>query len=113
MSLAWYRRHLWETITYWAAPTADVWNDSTFSTPSQVEGRWEDRHEEFIDWRGELGVSNAIVYLGSEPELQGYLYKGTSSSTTPKTLDEAFPIRRVDRLGGYRESDGYIYVAYL
>lgn len=114
IGLGWYRRHLWETITYWLPSTTDVWGDNTaYTSAASLKGRWEDRHEEFIDFRGEVAYSNAIVYLNSAVALGGYLYKGTSSASDPKTVADAFPIRRLDRLGGYRESDGYIYIAYL
>lgn len=113
MSLAWYRRHLWETVTYWAPPTHDVYNDDTFTTPTTMKARWQDRKEEFIDWRGEVTLSNALVFLAEEVLEGGYLYFGTSSSTTPKSLEGAYPIRRARRMGGYRESDGYFYVVHL
>lgn len=111
--LSWYRRHLWDTITYWTTGTKDKWGDETFSAPTSIKGRWENRVEQFIDFRGETVVSNAIVYLDSEVELDGWLYLGTSASTTPKSVSGAYSIRRLDRLGGFRESDGSIYIAYL
>lgn len=111
--LSWYRRNLHDTITYWAAGTKDKWGDETFSAPTSLTGRWENRTEQFLDFRGETRVSNALVYVDSEVELDGWIYLGTSSSTSPKSVDGAYSIRRVDRLGGFRASDGAIYIVYL
>jgi hypothetical protein len=102
MSLRFYKQRLWQDLTYWTPAVKDKWSDDTFATPTSVKGLWFDRHEEFVDWRGDLAYSNATAYIDHELELMGWLYLGTTTSTNPKEVVGAFPIRRVDKLPGYR-----------
>jgi len=113
MSLDWYRRHLNDTITYWAPASLNVWGEESFSTPITIKGSWENRQEEFSSTSGEVMVSNALVYVDRPIEHMGWLYLGTSSAADPKTVNGAFPIRRVDFFPGWRPSDGKVYVAHL
>lgn len=83
-----------QTITYWGSPVSDGRGGSTFATPVTFQGRWTGRQEMFIDPQGEEHLSSAIVGVDREMDLGGYLYLGTSTETTPMTVDGAFQIRQ-------------------
>jgi len=42
----------------------------------EIVGRWEERQEIFIDANGREQLSNAVVYLAQDVDVNGYLYLG-------------------------------------
>ncbi len=86
-----------QKIVYWGTPTKDKWGGRTFATPVELDGRWEDRQELFIDSTGRESMSKAFVWLGQDITVEGYLYLGTlasiSSAASPKTVDGAYEVR--------------------
>lgn len=91
-----------QTAVYWANPTADGFGGRTFDNPVAISVRWERRQQLIIDQAGQEVTSTAIVYVGQDIELGGYLFLGTIadlSSTTenPQEVDDAREIRRYDK----------------
>lgn len=91
-----------QDIVYWGAPVTDVYGARTFSTPIEIKGRWEDVQNLFVSPDGRELVSRAIVYLGQDVDIGGYLYLGTlvsiSSAVNPKTVSKAYEIRSFNKI---------------
>jgi hypothetical protein len=86
-------KSLLQTATYWASPIADGYGGYTFTTPVTIDCRWLLKQELFIDAKGKEKVSAAVVLLGQDVSLGGYLYLGTSTESNPKDVDSSFEIR--------------------
>lgn len=86
-------KNLKQTATYWASPVADGYGGYTFTSPFAIDCRWILKQELFIDAKGKEKVSAAIVLLGQDVDLGGYLFLGTSTESNPKDADGSFEIR--------------------
>lgn len=86
-------RHLHQDATYWALNAIDGSFDPSFSSPSALKVRWENRTMKFIDVKGAERDSRAIVYLSTDVALGDYLFEGTSAAADPTTVDGAFEVR--------------------
>lgn len=70
---------------YWQK-TGDV-DDSgqpVYTQPRVIKVRWEDRHEEFVDNKGDAKVSKSIVYIPEELSLEGFLWKSRVKPPDPE-----------------------------
>ena len=70
----WLKRNLKEKIVYWRPPTRDGFGGFSWSSPLQIEGKWEDRASNIFDPSGKEVVSNAIVWVDLNLEIGGYLW---------------------------------------
>lgn len=85
-----------QTATYWSAPVLDGFGTRTFAAPVLIKCRWEDRTNLRIYKNGEEINSRAVVYVGQEVQLGGYLVLGdhaTTPVTDPQTLSAAYMIQ--------------------
>lgn len=90
-----YTRNMPQTATYWAVASRNAFNEPTFAAPVQIKCRWEDKVVLFRDAAGRERVSTAVVYPNQPLALEGYLFLGTSASTTPRALSGAHEILQV------------------
>lgn len=90
-------RNLREDITYWSV-TADGFGGYIFKGPFQMKGRWEQKQQLIWTAKGEEEVSAAQVYLSSDVENGGYIFRGKSSEADPTTLSNAWIIRQFNRI---------------
>ena len=92
-------RNLKQTIVYWGSPTPDGYGGRTFDTAVELDGRWQDTQELFIDDKGNEIRSQAVVYLSQTVDLGGYLYLGAlddlDSDPDPQDIADAKEIRSV------------------
>jgi hypothetical protein len=87
-----------QAATYWTPSTLNEYGEKTFANPTTLTVRWEEKTEQFIDREtGKEQRSHSVVYTNVDVVEDGFLFLGTSVSTTPKEVDKAFPIRRVDK----------------
>ena len=86
-------KNLKQTVTYWAPLAKDGCGGYTFVTPVVIDGRWLLKQELFIDAKGKEKVSAAVVLLGQDVDLGGYLYLGTSTESNPKDVSGSYEIR--------------------
>jgi hypothetical protein len=84
-----------QTITYWASPTKDGYGGFTFDTGVEIDGRWEDKQEIFMDASGEQLLSRAVVYLNQDVDIGGYLYNGASTGIAASNPQEVTGAIRV------------------
>lgn len=84
---------------YWANPQSDGFGGRIFDEPVEIEVRWEDRQELFIDANGQEVRSRSVVYLGQDINIGGYLYLGSLSGlssdeeSNPLSVSAAYEIR--------------------
>lgn len=90
-------KNLNQTIVYWATPSPDGWGGQSFSSPIEINGRWEGRQELFIDAEGEEIRSLAVIYVSQDVDIGGYLFLGSltdlDSSQNPETQSGAHQIK--------------------
>jgi len=101
-----------QTCTYWGAPVSSGFGGTTFSLPSPLPCRWEEKAEEFVDASGQTKVSRAIVYLSDDVEVGGYLFLGDVSTVDPTSLDGAYNIQRYSKMPDIRAAN-YLRKAWL
>lgn len=82
-----------QTATYWACTGVDSAGDRQFAAPTTLTVKWEDRSDIVIDQDGEEGRSRAVVYLGTDVGVEGYLFLGSSVAADPRTVTGAYLIK--------------------
>jgi len=88
-----------QTAVYWGNPQNDGAGGRTFDSPVEIDVRWEDRHELFIDGSGQEVRSNAVVFVAQDVVMGAYLYLGKLSDLSsgeavdPLTIDNAHEVR--------------------
>lgn len=91
--------NLLQTVVYWGNPTPDGYGSFTFDSPVEISVRWENRTELFIDRTGAESKSFAIVYLGQDVDVGGWLFLGelddidSGLTDTPHLVPDAREIR--------------------
>lgn len=121
------KRHFKQKAVYWGNPRNDGYNGFIFDDPVEIDCRWEDSTQVFAasDDKGTKFISRAIVYTAQDLDYNGRLYLGRlsdledqleSSSGTyidPKDVDEAYPIKRVEKIPALGMTNVFIRVSYL
>lgn len=98
-----YHRGHQDTITYWATASTDEYGKKTFSAPTTIAGRWEDRVVTFRDKYGKDTHSKSVVYLETAVELDGFLFNGTSVASTPIGLEGAWEVQQISTVNDMRK----------
>jgi hypothetical protein len=94
-----FERNLRQTCTYWKVQSTDQYGKPTFSAPTTLDCRWEEKSELFIDKKMQEVTSKAKVFLVDTPNVDesGYILLGTSAAASPLGLTDAFEIRALKR----------------
>lgn len=86
------------------------------STPVEIDCRWEDVGEAFLDSRGTTQLSRSIVYVDRDVVVGGVLMLGELDSSVdednPKENENAWEIRRFEKLPTLRATQ-FLRKAYL
>jgi hypothetical protein len=90
---------LTEEITYWAPLTPDQFGKVAVAAPITIKCKWEDVQELFINAQGEEVRSSAMVYVDRDVVEQGWLFRGISTATEPRTVLGAKEIRGFNNIG--------------
>lgn len=77
------------SITHWAKSSVDGYSKPTFSTPSSIYGRWEDKKTVVRASGIQELTSSTVVYTESVITAGDYLYLGSSTVSTPLTVSGA------------------------
>ncbi len=119
-----FERNLRQTATYWGPGVGtDIYGAQAFAEPVQLNCRWEDTAELFIDKTGVEVASKSKVFFADDISLEGYLYLGESTEEDPRavlggldddglTQGRAFEIRMVKRIPDLKAVKT-MYVAFL
>lgn len=77
--------------------------------PIEIDVRWEDVSEEFIDETDTVQMSRARVYVDRDVEVGGILMLGELTDITdannPKENDNAWEIRRFEKLPNLKNTE--------
>jgi len=101
-------KHHKQTMVYWGNPADDGYGGLTFDLPVEIKGRWEDKQKLFINANGKQSVSRAIVFLGQDVDLRGYLYLGelsdlsSAQESDPANITNAFEIQAFGKIPNHR-----------
>lgn len=103
-------RMLKQTAAYWAPlPVTTRYGKPSWASPIDISVRWEDVNIEFMDAESERQMSRARVFVDRDVEVNGVLLlDGITSSTNltdPKANDEAWEIRRYEKLPNLRNTE--------
>lgn len=95
--------------------TTDEYGRYTFDEPVEIDCRWEDRAEEFVNKGGERLVSAAVVYVDRVMEAGDKLKLGaleSDTSSNPVEETEAFEIQTFSKIPNLRNTETLL-TAYL
>jgi hypothetical protein len=100
-------KNLKQTVVYWGNPVNDGLGAFTFDDPVEISARWEDRQQMFKNAQGQDELSKAVVYLGQDVQIGGYLYLGTlddmsSSAPEPGDVTTALQIQGLTKVPGIK-----------
>lgn len=111
-----------EVAVYWGNPQNDGYGGWTFDAPVEIPCRWENKSENMFGPDGREFTCNSSVLLTQDVDLEGYLWRGSLADLQaipdvkidkPITIDEAYLIRRFDRIPMVRKNDEFVRTAYL
>lgn len=97
--MSYLTRNLKQTAVYWGSPVRGGMGGFSHADPVEIDCRWEDRQETFVDAKGQKQVSRSVVYLDQDVVRDGYLYLGdlddlsSAEEGEPTLVDEAYLIR--------------------
>jgi hypothetical protein len=89
-----YARNMRESITYWPPAGNDGFGGITFGAPETIKVRWQDKADLFRDPSGKEQVSASVVYCAVPLEIQGWLFRGASVASDPRTVPGASEIKQ-------------------
>lgn len=78
-----------QDATYWAPATTNEFNEITYSAPTALKVRWEDKLTKMNTPDGKEVMSKAIVYSQIDLEIDGHLFLGTSVEADPNDEPDA------------------------
>ena len=89
-----------DTATYWVGSGGlDAYGNYSTYTSQSIAVRWEDKTEFYVT--GDTGQelrSSSVVYTETEIEVNGWLYLGQSSETSPKSQAGSKQIMKVNKM---------------
>lgn len=92
-----------QVAVYWGDPSSDGYGGRTFDDPVEINVRWQDRQELFVDAQGREQTSRAVVYVATDLNIGGYLYLGALADLSsaeegdPLSISTAYEIRSISK----------------
>lgn len=77
-----------------------------------MAGHWKEEANSVAGPAGVLFLSHAVVHVEANIEADGFLFLGTSSAASPRSIPTAERIQRVEKFPTVRQ-DLTVYVAYV
>ncbi len=89
-----------DTATYWVGSGGlDAYGNHSTYTSQSISVRWEDKNELYVtDNVGQEHRSDGVVYTETEIEVNGWLYLGQSSETSPKSQAGSKQVMKVNKM---------------
>lgn len=100
-----------QTAVYWGTPVSDGQGGRTFADPVELAVRWEQKQELFRNAAGQESTSSAIVFVGQDVDLGGYLYLGeltdisSGEEGNPQIVSGAYEIRLCDKTPDFKATN--------
>lgn len=87
----------------WLNPVNDGYGGRTFDDPAEIDCRWEDLAQTFVDASGREAVSRAVVYVDRDVAPGAYLMLGEvadldSDSAGPDSEPDAREVRSFSKI---------------
>lgn len=107
-----------QIAVYWGSPVSDGQGGRTFDSPVELDVRWEERHDLFVDAQGQEKQSSAVVYIGQDVVIGGYLFLGdlddlgSAEEDDPQNVAGVYEIRQFDKVPDAKGTD-YLRRAWL
>lgn len=103
-------KNLVQTCVYWGTPAANGYGGYIYADGVEINARWEDRQEIFINAQGREDLSRAVVYVDTDVEVGGYLYLGElddfdSSDPEPTENASAYMIKAFSKIPNLKGTD--------
>ena len=98
--MTYYTDNMPHTVTYWAPGVSDGQGGITFDliTPVAVPCRWQEDVSVMRDAEGREFTSAAVVYIGQNVELLGWMAEGDHTGTNdPSEVEGAHEVRLIQR----------------
>ena len=105
-----------QKAAWWARDTFDDYGRYSFSSPVEIDVRWDTNRVEFRDDKGEVHTSEGTVYSDRELGVGDMLSLGEVESSTPADpLDEtdAFEVAWRETFPLYSGAAAQVFVNYL
>ena len=101
---------------WWKQKDTNEDGSPVFESPIQIECRWEDIHEEFIDAKGDKKMSDSVVYVDRDMTVGDVLLLGTLTwqhrRSNPLELAGAYEVKNWEKLPNLRNTE-YLRTAIL
>ena len=98
-----------QTAVYWGTPAASGFGHKTFAAAVEVDCRWEEKSDLYIDRKGKEFVSRSVVFVGQDLDIGGYLYLGElddlDSDPAPTDVSGAYEIRAFQKIPDLKGTD--------
>jgi len=98
-----------QNAVWWQrSATPDRFGKFSFAAPVEVDCRWDDTIEEFVDAKGETRAGRATVYVDRIMAPGDRLQRGAIDSDTPDdplTVTTAYEIRRFDQNPNFKATE--------
>ncbi len=96
----------------WQAIGKDRFGQLTYNTATEIDCRWEDKTQTFIDAEGQEATSSAIVYVDRELTPGDLLWKGEQSNLPTGYIasDIGTVVRRFDILPNLKNTENLLTV---
>jgi len=97
-------KYLTDTAVFWEKTGKNGFYELTLSTGVEINVRWEDRNELFINYDGKEEYSGAIVYIKQDMSPDDFLYLGeltdlsAEEQANPKLEQSAFAIKKFEKI---------------
>ena len=112
-----------QTAVYWTLAASESagedWDDTgqpQWGEPVEIECRWEDVVEEFVDLKGTRQLSRSIVYVDRDVDNGGVLMLGELTDIVEEENvlenDGAWEIRKFDKIPNLKATE-FLRMAYL
>lgn len=100
-----------QDAVYWGNPQDNGYGGKTFNAPVQIKVRWSVKQVLFADASGQQVLSDAVVHVGEDLDIDGYLYLGTlddlssEEGVNPLVLAGAFAIKAKSEVPNLQATD--------
>ena len=97
-----------QAAVFWGNPRSDGYGGRTFDDPVEIDVRWADRQEMFVDTQKREQISRAVVHTATDLVVGGYLYLGTLADLSsaeegdPLSISAAYEIRAFSKTPNIR-----------
>ena len=98
-----------QTCVWWSSTGVDAYGRPTWTTPVEIDCRWEDVIQEFVNDDGEERFSRSIVYVDRDMKVGDVLKLGSLDSgideDNPKENDDAWEVSRFSKLPNLKNTE--------